>query len=150
MSRSPVGWKALMGLVAAVALVGAACAKSTTAASGSQSPSASSSSNSYNEGGGRYGGGVATSPPGANTIQQGAGGLVFAPSTLTVKEGTIITVINVGTVNHTFTVQGKNIDVVNSRGASQQVTIDLKPGTYTFICRFHFSQGMKGTLVVTS
>jgi plastocyanin len=149
MSRSPVGWKALMGLVAAVALVGAACAKSTTAASGSQSPSASSSSNSYN-GGGRYGGGVATSPPGANTIQQGAGGLVFAPSTLTVKEGTIITVINVGTVNHTFTVQGKNIDVVNSRGASQQVTIDLKPGTYTFICRFHFSQGMKGTLVVTS
>jgi len=28
------------------------------------------------------------------------------------------------------------------------VTIDLAPGTYPFICRFHESQGMTGTLVV--
>lgn len=29
-------------------------------------------------------------------------------------------------------------------------TIDLPPGTYPFVCRFHESMGMTGTLVVRS
>ena len=41
------------------------------------------------------------------------------------------------------------IDVTNPGGSSQVVTIDLPAGTYPFICRFHVSSGMKGTLVVT-
>jgi hypothetical protein len=53
------------------------------------------------------------------------------------------------TTPHTFTVQGTKIDVTNDGGASQDVTIDLKPGTYPFLCRFHQSLGMTGTLVVT-
>ena len=32
--------------------------------------------------------------------------------------------------------------------SAQDVTIDLAPGTYPFICRFHEGQGMTGTLVV--
>jgi plastocyanin len=84
------------------------------------------------------------------TIQQGAGGFVFSPTTLTVKKGESITVTNVGTASHTFTITGKGIDVVNSPGQSQNVSITLAPGTYQFICRFHVSLGMKGTLTVTS
>jgi len=54
-----------------------------------------------------------------------------------------------GTASHTFTITGKGIDVVNSPGQSQNVTINLAPGTYQFICRFHVSLGMRGTLTVT-
>ena len=91
----------------------------------------------------------ASSAGGGTTLQQGAGGaLVFAPTELTVAKGTTITVSNVGSATHTFTVTGQSIDVENQPGQSQQVTIDLPPGTYPFICRFHVSQGMKGTLVV--
>ena len=39
--------------------------------------------------------------------------------------------------------------MVNSPGQSQNVTINLAPGTYQFICRFHVGLGMKGTLTVT-
>jgi len=28
------------------------------------------------------------------------------------------------------------------------VTIDLTPGTYPYVCRFHESMGMTGTLVI--
>ena len=50
---------------------------------------------------------------------------------------------------HTFTVEGTDIDVANDPQSSQEVTIDLDPGTYTFFCRFHRAQGMEGTLTVT-
>ena len=49
---------------------------------------------------------------------------------------------------HTFTVTGTDIDVSNDAMSAQDVTIDLAPGTYPFICRFHEGQGMTGTLVV--
>jgi plastocyanin len=32
---------------------------------------------------------------------------------------------------------------------SQDVVIDLQPGTYDFFCRFHKTLGMTGTLTVT-
>jgi plastocyanin len=52
-------------------------------------------------------------------------------------------------VTHTFTITGKGINVVNLPGQSQTLTINLAPGTYQFICTYHVSLGMKGTLVVT-
>jgi plastocyanin len=66
-----------------------------------------------------------------------------------VTKGESITVTNVGSAAHTFTITGKGVDVVNNPGQSQKVTIDLAPGTYQFICRFHVSFGMKGTLTVS-
>jgi plastocyanin len=145
---------AFIGLGVAVALLGAACAKSTTTASGNQpsSPPATSSSpadsgNGYDSGG-RYGGGSSTGSNASGTISQGAGGFVFSPNKLTVTKGQTITVTNVGTASHTFTISSKGIDVTNDPGASQKVTIKLAPGTYVFICRFHVSLGMKGTLTV--
>jgi plastocyanin len=115
---------AVVGLSAVIAILSSACSSSSRPAG----PSGSS---------------------GATTLQQGAGGLVFAPTTLTVTKGESIIVKNVGTAAHTFTVTGTAIDAVNDPGKSQSVTIDLTPGTYPFVCRFHASLGMKGTLTVT-
>ena len=140
------GAKALIGVAAALALIGAACSKSSSPSTTPSQPAATSASG-------------ASSSPGAHspgsqlagvTLQQGLGGFVFTPTTFTVKKGTSITVTNAGSASHTFTITGKGIDVVNSPGQSQSVTINLAPGTYPFICRFHVSHGMKGTLTVTS
>jgi plastocyanin len=87
---------------------------------------------------------------GTVTVREGPGnGYTFVPSTVTVNRGQLITVDNVSQVPHTFTVTGHGIDVETQSGKTSQITIDLPPGTYPFICRFHVSLGMKGTLVVT-
>jgi plastocyanin len=71
------------------------------------------------------------------------------PTTFSVKKGETITVSNVGSASQTFTIADKGIDVVRNQGQSQNVTINLAPGAYQFICRFHVNLGMKGTLTVT-
>ena len=161
-ARSAFGLRGMLGILVALAVMGAACAKSGTTTAGGATPgastspsvaSSSSSSGGYGRGdygyGGKYGNSSGSSTTGANTVQQGAGGFVFSPTKLTVSKGTKLTISNVGTAQHTFTIQGKGIDVVNNPGQSQKVTITLAPGTYTFICRFHASLGMKGTITVT-
>jgi plastocyanin len=141
---------------AVAALVGVACASnsSTPPAAGSTSPAANAGGGGLYGG---YGGGPSGGPsPSASAgaaaamIQQGAGGqLVFTPATLTVKQGDVIEIADVSAIPHTFTIDGQGIDVLNSGGQSQNVTISLAPGTYPFFCRFHESSGMKGTLTVT-
>ena len=127
-----------LGLAAllAIALTGTACAKS-------------------GGGGIRYGddGGApqpTASASGSLTLQQGAGGFVFSPADLTVKKGDTVAVTNVGTAAHTFTVSGQSIDITNDPGQTTAVTVDLPPGSYPFICRFHAQLGMRGTLTVAS
>ena len=82
------------------------------------------------------------------TIQQN--NYSFDPATFTLNSGDTITIKN-GNANtpHNFTIKGTSIDVTNDALASQDVTIDLKPGTYEFYCKFHVQLGMKGTLTVT-
>jgi plastocyanin len=155
--------RAAVGVMAVVAVLGAACASKAPgpAAGGTTtSPTDSSANGTGSDGGnpyggtggyGKYGGGsTSTSPtPASGTIQQGPGGaLVFAPTSLTVTQGQNLTVVNVGSAAHTFTIQGHGIDVVNHAGQQQQVAINLAPGTYQFICQFHVGSGMKGTLTV--
>ena len=85
----------------------------------------------------------------ATTVMEGLGNtFTFSPSTVTVKQGDTITLDNVSDTPHTFTVTGQSIDVETQPGKTTQVTIDLPPGTYPFVCRFHESMGMTGTLVV--
>jgi hypothetical protein len=43
---------------------------------------------------------------------------------------------------------GEDVDLELSPLTSQTTTIDLAPGTYQLICRFHEQLGMKGTLQV--
>ncbi len=121
--------RALIGLALVVTLAGVACSKSSTTSTG-----------------GAATGGAA----GSSAIEQGPNGqLVFAPSSLSVKKGTNLTIKNVGTNAHTFTITGQGIDITNDVGQTHQVTISLPPGTYPFICRFHQNSGMTGTLTVT-
>jgi plastocyanin len=137
--------RAIMGLAVAFVLLGAACSSksppSTLPSPTTQPPTTQPPT---------------TQPPASPsasagfTLQQGAGGaLVFSPATFTVKEGTTVAVNNVSQLPHTFTVTGQNIDITNNGGQSQTVTIDLSPGHYDFICRFHVSSGMKGSFTVT-
>jgi plastocyanin len=107
-------------------------------------------------GGGTGGGGTAASPTAvdagggasATTIDQA--NFSFTPATFSVKSGSTVTVDNTTpSTAHTFTIEGSNVDVTLEGGQSQAVTIDVAPGTYTFICRFHQAQGMKGTITVT-
>jgi plastocyanin len=120
---------ALVGLIVLLGMTSAACSKNNT-------PSTSGSSSQ-------------APATGGVTLEQGPGdALVFSPTELTVKQGDTITVKNVSSMPHTFTITGKGIDVVDQPGQTTDVTIDLPPGTYEFICRFHVSSGMKGTLIV--
>ena len=117
-------------------------------------------------GGQNTGGGTPTASPGGGgqspTSSPTSGGgkksaltvtqnnFAFTPSKATVKSGSTISVTDANpTTAHTFTIQGKGIDVVNSPNQTQTVQINLPPGTYQFMCRFHFALGMKGTLTVT-
>ncbi|MDP9329945.1 MAG: cupredoxin domain-containing protein [Actinomycetota bacterium] len=133
MRRWGSGSRALLGVTAVLLVLATACSKSSNPSTTSAPPPTSP-----------------TDGTSTQTLEQGPGGkLVFDPATFSVKTGDTITVSNVGSVQHTFTITGEDVDVTNSPGASQDVTIDLAPGTYPFICRFHQSSGMKGTLTVT-
>jgi plastocyanin len=157
----------LMGIIV-LALVAAACGSKaaaneggsgagggggTTTTSPTTGPTGSSGGSGYNGGGGYGGGGSGYTGGGGGmtptTVMEGSGNsFTFSPSTVTVKQGETITLDNVSSTAHTFTVTGQSIDVETQPGMTAQVTIDLPPGTYPFVCRFHESMGMTGTLVV--
>jgi plastocyanin len=149
-----------MGFVV-LALVAAACgskaaanegasggggATTTGPTTGTTTGSTGSGGGSGYNGGGGYGGGGGMA---TITLMEGLGNtFTFSPSTITVKQGDTIKLDNVSDTPHTFTVTGQSIDVETQPGKTAQVTIDLPPGTYPFVCRFHESMGMTGTLVV--
>jgi plastocyanin len=157
----------LMGFVG-LALVAAACGSKaaaneggsgaiggggTTTTSPTTGPTGSTGGSGYNGGGGYGGGGSGYTGGGdgmaAITVMEGLGNtFTFSPSTITVKQGDTVKLDNVSDTPHTFTVTGQSIDVETQPGKRAQVTIDLPPGTYPFVCRFHGSMGMTGTLVV--
>jgi plastocyanin len=131
-----------MAAAVVLAVVASACSSSSTP-SGSdttQPPPASPSASQSSGGGGG---------PTSATIQAGKGGFVFSPSTLTVAQGATLTVKNAGTVPHTFTIQSNNINEVMNPGQSATINLSLAPGTYPFVCTFHESSGMTGTLTVS-
>jgi len=143
---------ARMVMIAALLLLGTACASNLPTAGALSTNQTPSPSISAGGDGGNYGGRYGGSPSpaaGANTIQAGAGGFRFSPSTLSVTTGTTIRVENVGTIRHNFTITGKGINHLIDPGTSRPVPINLPVGTYTFFCRFHVSFGMKGSLTVT-
>jgi len=143
--RVPNGKLGLLIGIAALALVAAACGKSASAAeSGGTTTTPTPTPSPSMTPSPSYG-----MPPPTKTVMEGPGdSFAFMPSTITVKRGTTLELDNVSNTAHTFTVTGQNIDVETQPGQTSQVTIDLAPGTYPFICRFHQSLGMTGTLVV--
>ena len=76
----------------------------------------------------------------------------FAPATLTAQAGSIVTieVKNTGKAPHTFTVTAVNVDKTIEAGKTIQVSFTMPgAGSLPFVCRFHESQGMKGTINTT-
>jgi plastocyanin len=60
---------------------------------------------------------------------------------------------NPSTLSHGIAVKGPGVDkagTIVGQGGTSSVTVDLKPGTYTFYCPVpgHEAAGMKGTLTV--
>ncbi|HEV8057648.1 MAG TPA: cupredoxin domain-containing protein [Actinomycetota bacterium] len=75
---------------------------------------------------------------------------LFDPATVRVSSGDVVAVRNANAKTpHTFTVVGENVDLELAPLTTETTTIDLAPGTYQLICRFHESLGMKATLKVT-
>jgi len=151
-------WRAAAAGAVALAIVATACG----GGSGTGGDGSGTGGGAYGAGGGGQASSAATPTDTASsdggTVTGGDGGgktltevnYQFTPAKFTVHQGDTITVSDTNpTTPHTFTVEGTDIDVANEAQTSQEVTIDLPPGTYTFFCRFHRAQGMEGTLTVT-
>jgi plastocyanin len=74
---------------------------------------------------------------------------MFDPARIDAAPGSTLTIRNpTPTTPHTFTVE--DIDVTLDPMSTTEVTLDLGPGNYDVICRFHEGQGMTATLRVES
>jgi plastocyanin len=100
-----------------------------------------------------------TTEDSADTDATGGGGstevsmveYAFEPSDLTVAEGDAISVTNDGELPHNLTVTDEDLASSDLEGgASEDLTVDLPPGEYDYICSIgdHADQGMTGTLTV--
>jgi plastocyanin len=159
----------LVGL-AALSVVAAACGSDANdASSGGGGSAGSSSTGSTGDasmgggslygggGGGRYGssgemtGATGSDAGGAKAdVSASVNNYLFMPKTVKVKSGDTLEVRNGNArTPHTFTVVGEDVDLELAPLTSETTTIDLPPGTYQLICRFHEQLGMKGTLKVT-
>jgi plastocyanin len=110
---------------------------------------------------------VAIGAPSARTPQEdGANGsettlhvvatdFAFVLDASQVRAGTITFLVkNTGAMPHDFAIQGHGVDQKTAMlepGQTASLTVDLKPGTYTYKCTVlgHTLLGMRGTLTVT-
>lgn len=133
----------IVALVAS-ALALAACgssASSSSAAGGSRASTGIASTGSASAAGGSS---SATATSTRVVIQN----FTFHPSTLTVKPGATITVVNKDSTVHTFTARDGSFNTGDiSPGSTATVHAPTKPGTYPFYCLIH--QFMTGTLTVS-
>jgi plastocyanin len=155
MTTAPRAVRTLLpALIAALALGVAACG------------SDSSSSGSSGSGGGGYGGG---SKPATQAQAPAAGsggvalkadessGLAFDKKAASAKAGKVTLTLTNPSGNsapHAIAVEGQGVDERGdpaTPGNRSTVSVDLKPGTYTFYCPVggHRAAGMEGTLTVS-
>jgi plastocyanin len=93
----------------------------------------------------------ATGATGANAdVSVSLNNYLFDPGTVKVGMSDVVAVRNGNArTPHTFTVVGEDVDLELAPLTTETVSIDLAPGTYELICRFHESLGMTGTLRVS-
>ncbi|HEY2769519.1 MAG TPA: plastocyanin/azurin family copper-binding protein [Solirubrobacteraceae bacterium] len=150
MRKFPTIALGVTALAIGLAACGGSSSKTTsTSSSAASSPSTSTSASTSGGGGG-----------GGSTLTEAAdpsGQLKFTKSSLTAKSGKVtITFTNMASLGHNMTIQqGASGPVVGATptfsGGSKTLTVNLKPGTYTFFCSVpgHRQAGMQGTLKVT-
>ena len=140
----------IIGLLVALAVVGAGCGDDDSSDSGS-SDSGQAAETETTESGGGGGGGAAqtlklTADPG--------GAFKFDKSTLTAKAGKATIVLdNPSSIPHAVEVEGQGIEEETDtigEGETAKVTVTLKPGEYEYYCPVdgHRAGGMEGTLTV--
>ena len=82
-----------------------------------------------------------------------SGALAFVQKTLTAPAGKVtFRFTNKATYDHDFAIKGVGTPTkLVKNGASAEITVTLKPGTYEYYCTVpgHEQGGMKGTLTVT-
>lgn len=72
----------------------------------------------------------------------------FDPTELEVASGDAITFVNKDDAEHSFTVDGTEVEEELKKPGEVDVTIDLDAGDYDFFCKYH-RDTMTGTLTVT-
>jgi plastocyanin len=87
-------------------------------------------------------GGAAAAQPNSITIKD----FSFAPTPLTAKAGTTITVTNADGTTHTVTAAKGEFDTGDVDGGGTAAITVARPGTYAYFCEIH--QYMKGTIHV--
>jgi plastocyanin len=152
----------LVGL-AALSVLAAACGRDANDAGGSTGagPTGATAAGATDSGddpgaGSLYGGSKgmtgATGATGAKEadVSVSLNNYLFDPGTVKVGGGDVVAVRNGNArTPHTFTVVGEDVDLELAPLTTETVTIDLAPGTYELICRFHESLGMTATLKVS-
>jgi len=76
--------------------------------------------------------------------------LKFEPPSASAKVGDVIEWTNTGTAVHNVVFD--NQAVPSSDSMNQGDTFEIKftkPGTYTYVCKFHEASNMRGTITVT-
>jgi uncharacterized cupredoxin-like copper-binding protein len=137
--------------VAAAALVVAGCGGSKKSSNSSAATTPAPASTTPASGGSSSGGGGATLSLSADA----SGQLKFDKSSLSAKSGSVtIKMDNPSSLPHAIAVEGNGVDKDGEtvqKGGTSSITVDLKPGTYTFYCPVdgHRAAGMKGTLTVS-
>ena len=73
---------------------------------------------------------------------------VFAPATLTVAVGDTVTFKNTGALPHTAQTKDGTFDTGNVNAGQSKDVVMKKAGTFKYICLYHESTGMVGTIEV--
>jgi plastocyanin len=100
--------------------------------------------------------GAASAPAtnGGATVKVVSRNFSFSLDTTRIPAGQVTFVLaNEGPAPHDFAIRGNGVDrktPVIDRGQTASLTVDLKPGTYTYICAIpgHDHLGMQGSLTV--
>jgi len=76
--------------------------------------------------------------------------LKFQPTTASAKVGDVVEWINTGTAVHNVIFDNRAVPGSESMNEGDTFEIKFtKPGTYSYLCKFHEANNMRGTITVT-
>jgi uncharacterized cupredoxin-like copper-binding protein len=132
-------WLALVGMLLMIVTLASCGAGSARGNAAPATPPAASS---------------AGAPAGAQTVRVVSKNFSFSLDAARIGAGPVTFVLqNDGPAPHDFAIRGNGVNQKTSvieRGQTATLTVDLKPGTYTYICTIpgHDHLGMAGTFTV--
>lgn len=128
--------RTLVVVMVVFAVTGAACSSGGDGGSDGDGPSADCTADNAVD--------LTGDDPFTVTIQD----VAFHPGCFSARSASSITIENKDDVNHTFTIDGTQVDVPIGGGQTfNGEPAGLAPGTYPFRCRIHST--MKGTVIVS-